>query len=48
LSNSEAGSAEIGYGPICAEHFGLPWQPNGRDFAATIGNPVVTSEDAPY
>ena len=29
LSTSKAGSSEVGYGPICADKYGLTWKPNG-------------------
>lgn len=35
----DARSTAVGYGPICAEHFGLPW---GSDFVAT---PETREED---
>jgi hypothetical protein len=45
LSNGEAGSVSVGYGPICAERYGLPWQPNkASHFDATEDSPIpVTS-----
>src|SRR4051794_21519288 len=30
LSDSEAGSSEIGFGKTCAGNYGLPWQANGK------------------
>ncbi len=42
LTNGAAGSASVGYGPICAKNYDLPWEPNGGDWAFTAGNPVVT------
>lgn len=39
LSDSEAGSSEIGFGPVCAAHWNLPWERNGK--AETI-TPVTT------
>jgi hypothetical protein len=29
LTLTDAGSVEVGYGPICAKHYGLPHQPKG-------------------
>lgn len=30
LELSDAGSVEVGYGPVCAKNYGLPHQPKGR------------------
>lgn len=30
LSDSEAGSSDVGYGPVCAVHYNLPWTRNGQ------------------
>lgn len=40
LSDSEAGSSAVGYGPTCAKNWGLPWQANG---AAPVAAPAVTA-----
>lgn len=34
---SDAGSIEVGYGPICAEKFGLPHQPKGHGLKVVVG-----------
>lgn len=40
LTNGAAGSASVGYGPICAERFGLPWDPNGKTWEFAEGHDV--------
>lgn len=44
LTNGKAGSVEVGYGPICADKFGLPWQPNSKDYDMIVGSPVVQAD----
>lgn len=34
---SDAGSIEVGYGPICAEKYGLPHNPKGHGLKASVG-----------
>lgn len=40
LTNGKGGSASVGYGPDCADHWGLPWKANGVDWVAADGNLV--------
>ena len=40
LTNGEQGSVEIGYGPVCASKWGLPWHANGRGFEFREGASV--------
>lgn len=34
---TDAGSVEVGYGPICAKHYGLPHTPKGTPAVQTVG-----------
>jgi hypothetical protein len=34
---SDAGSIEVGYGPICAEKYGLPHNPKGHGLKVSVG-----------
>lgn len=42
---TDAGSVEVGYGPVCAKHWGLPHHPKGTPTLAPVGAaaPVDTS-----
>ena len=40
LTNGASGSAEIGFGPVCAKKWGLPWSPNGRSYEFVEGKAV--------
>lgn len=36
LSLTDAGSVEVGYGPVCAQHWGLPHAPKGTPAVSTV------------
>ncbi len=45
LQLTDAGSVEVGYGPICASHYGLPHHPKGTKAVLTVGMvPVAAIE----
>lgn len=48
LTNGKGGSASVGYGPDCADHWGLPWQANSKDWELADGNDVYASEHRHY
>lgn len=45
LSNGDSGSVSVGYGPICAGRYELPWEPNGRGYEFGQGQPVLPAQD---
>jgi hypothetical protein len=37
LTLTDAGSIEVGYGPVCADHWGLPHHPHGTPVLSPVG-----------
>jgi hypothetical protein len=44
LELTDAGSVEVGYGPICAKHYNLPHSPKGTPTVKTVGTVAPTTE----
>ena len=40
LPLTDAGSVEVGYGPVCAKHWGLPHTPKGTPTVSPAAAPV--------
>lgn len=51
LQLTDAGSVEVGYGPICADHYGLPHTAKGTPHVKTVGvvapEPLITATPVP-
>lgn len=41
----DAGSVEVGYGPVCAKHYGLPHKPKGTPRLKPLATPATPAQD---